>query len=544
MVKAALSYNPYLQETQIRFNGQAPRINSHVEKYLDKKLQTWIHELPLIFRDEMNGYDFELEFTGTKLDYEELKRSFSNAGVSDAQVHIFHKNELDERDDKLKKIDQLLTWLDETSNRRYNIKTVRSANYDLLDADYEYIILHGRVTDSSTFDALHISIENVDHIEELNDTNLHNIPILYVIDKDSVVLMKKDLRALQKRADISYNQLFFRISPSLSEEKIVREISDLGIPDPQVVQSADDPAVIKYFELFPFTDYIRDTVKLFKGQIISLREGLTAEINETKSENQEQYQQIDQLDTENACLKESLDKFINPDRTDFSTFFQSPVDDVKNKITGWRNNKTKITRPEEAVKVSREFDRYIQILYQDYLRKMHMILSRSAKTVQVQMRNWYEIANADKDFIAERIPSPDYTFDSIPQIQNELLNLKEEAYVTPKEDILGKFFKQSTDSQTESVLETTFYYAWWRTYALSKTEPYLYNIYTTCVEKLNSYFDQLASVYKEHLLTLVGEKEAAKYSLSTQLSKEELLLQNDSDWLIKFSDMVKAIAME
>ena len=544
MVKAELSYNPYLQKTEIRFNGQSPRINSHVEKYLDKKLQTWIHELPLIFRDEMNGYDFELEFTGTKLDYEELKRSFSNAGVSDAQVHIFHKNELDERDDKLKKIDQLLTWLDETSNRRYNIKTVRSENYDLLDADYEYIILHGRVTDSSTFDTLHISIENVDHIEELNDTNLHNIPILYVIDKDSVVLMKKDLRALQKRADISYDQVFFRISPSLSEEKIVREISDLGIPDPQVVQSADDPAVIKYFELFPFTDYIRDTVKLFKGQIISLREELTAEINETKSENQEQYQQIDQLDTENACLKESLDKFINPDRTDFSTFFQSPVDDVKNKITGWRNNKTKITRPEEAVKVSREFDRYIQILYQDYLRKMHMILSRSAKTVQVQMRNWYEIANADKDFIAERIPSPDYTFDSIPQIQNELLNLKEEAYVTPKEDILGKFFKQSTDSQTESVLETTFYYAWWRTYALSKTEPYLYNIYTTCVEKLNSYFDQLASVYKEHLLTLAGEKEAAKYSLSTQLSKEELLLQNDSDWLIKFSDMVKAIAME
>ena len=544
MVKAELSYNPYLQETQIRFNGQSPRINSHVEKYLDKKLQTWIHELPLIFRDEMNGYDFELEFTGTKLDYEELKRSFSNAGVSDAQVHIFHKNELDERDDKLKKIDQLLTWLDETSNRRYNIKTVRSANYDLLDADYEYIILHGRVTDSSTFDTLHISIENVDHIEELNDTNLHNIPILYVIDKDSVGLMKKDLRALQKRADISYDQIFFRISPSLSEEKIVREISDLGIPDPQVVQSADDPAVIKYFELFPFTDYIRDTVKLFKGQVVSLREALTAEINETKSENQEQYQQIDQLDADNACLKESLDKFINPDRTDFSTFFQSPVDDVKNKITGWRNNKTKITRPEEAVKVSREFDRYIQILYQDYLRKMHMILSRSAKTVQVQMRNWYEIANADKDFIAERIPSPDYTFDSIPQIQNELLNLKEEAYVTPKEDILGKFFKQSTDSQTESVLETTFYYAWWRTYALSKTEPYLYNIYTTCVEKLNSYFDQLASVYKEHLLTLVGEKEAAKYSLSTQLSKEELLLQNDSDWLIKFSDMVKAIAME
>lgn len=544
MVKAELSYNPYLQETQIRFNGQSPRINSHVEKYLDKKLQTWIHELPTIFRDEMNGYWFELEFTGTKLDFEELKASFSKAGVSDEQVHLFHKNELDDRDVKLEKLDQLLKWLEAAPIRRYDIKSVRMENFDLLDADYEYIVLHGRVTDTATFDKFHISIENVDHLEELNDTNLHNIPILYVIDKDSVGLMRKDLRALQKRTDISYNQIFFRISPSLSEEKIVREISDLGIQDPQVVQSADDPAVIKYFELFPFTDYIRDAIKLFKGQIVSARDVLTAEINESKKENQEQYQQIDQLDEENARLKESLDKFINPDKTDFSTFFQPTVEEVKNKISGWRNNKTKITRPEEAVRVAREFDRYIQILYQDYLRKMHMILTKSVTTTQVQMRKWYEIANADSGFTPEWLPAPDYEFDTIPQIQNELLNLKEEAYVSPKEDILGMFFKSSTDADSKPILETTFYYAWWRSYALSKVEPYLYRIYGICVAKLIDYFDQLANVYKEHLLTIIKEKESAKYSLSSHLSKEELLLQNDSDWLIKFSDMVKAIATE
>ena len=173
-----------------------------------------------------------------------------------------------------------------------------------------------------------------------------------------------------------------------------------------------------------------------------------------------------------------------------------------------------------------------------------MILTRSVTTIQVQMRKWYDVANADTSFTPEWIPTPDYEFDTIRPIQNELLNLKEEAYVTPKEDILGKFFKSSTDAESKPVLETTFYYAWWRSYALSKVEPYLYRIYGICVAKLIDYFDQLANVYKEHLLTLVGEKEAAKYSLSTQLSKEELLLQNDSDWLIKFSDMVKVIATE
>ena len=39
MVKAELSYNPYLQETKIRFNGRSPRVNSLVEKYQKEKLQ-------------------------------------------------------------------------------------------------------------------------------------------------------------------------------------------------------------------------------------------------------------------------------------------------------------------------------------------------------------------------------------------------------------------------------------------------------------------------------------------------------------------------
>ena len=514
MVKAELSYNPYLQETEIRFNGQSPRINSHVEKYLDKKLQTWIHKLPYIFRDEMNGYGFELEFSGTELDYEELKRSFSDAGVSDAQVHIFHKNELDGRDVKIEKVEQLLNWLDKNPNQRYDIEDVRKENYDLLDGYYEYVILHGRVTDMSLFDKLHISVENIDHLEELNDTNLHNIPILYVVDQDSAALMRAELRALRKRPDVTEDQIFFRIRPNLSEEKVVREISDLGIINPQVVQSADDPAVLKYFELFPFTDYIHD-----RGE-------------------------IEKLDSESAGLKESLEKFINPDRTDFSVHFLSAVDDVKYKIVTWRTNKTKITQPEEAVRVSREFDSFVLDLYQDYLRKMHSILTKSANAVQGQMRDWYEHAGVDTTFIPGKVAAPDYSFDSIPSFQKELLEIKEEAYVTPKEDFLGRFFKPASDTEAEPVLETTYYYKAWRSYALKIAEPYLQNINSICVEKLNSYFEQLGSVYKEHLQVLIEENEWNKSWLSSSLSEEEQQLQNDNDWLIKFSDMVKAIARE
>ena len=80
MVKAELNYNPYLLETSIKFNGQEPRINSLVEKFQDDPLQSWVRRIPEIFYDEMNGYDFELEFSGTERDYQEVVHAFREKG--------------------------------------------------------------------------------------------------------------------------------------------------------------------------------------------------------------------------------------------------------------------------------------------------------------------------------------------------------------------------------------------------------------------------------------------------------------------------------
>ena len=98
MVKAELSYNPYMSETEIKFNGQRPRINSLVEKYQNHLLQDWIDKVPGIFYDEMNGYGFVLEFSGTKTDYDDLKNAFTNVGITEDQVDLFNLVLLDMRD--------------------------------------------------------------------------------------------------------------------------------------------------------------------------------------------------------------------------------------------------------------------------------------------------------------------------------------------------------------------------------------------------------------------------------------------------------------
>ncbi|MCF0105742.1 MAG: hypothetical protein HUJ53_03170, partial [Holdemanella sp.] len=108
MPKTELEYNPYLNETIVRFNGKEPKINSLVEKYDKEIFQKWIQFIPDIFHDEMNGYDFDLEFTGTELDFNELKQAFKKSKVTEEMVRLIHMKPLENRYQKLERISQLL----------------------------------------------------------------------------------------------------------------------------------------------------------------------------------------------------------------------------------------------------------------------------------------------------------------------------------------------------------------------------------------------------------------------------------------------------
>ena len=544
MVKAELSYNPYVQETSIKFNGQEPRINSHVEKYQDKKLQVWIKKVPRIFRDEMNGYGFDLEFSGTELDYGELRKAFEELGISDEQVHLFHKNELETRDEKLKMIDRLLEWLEENPNWRYDYEKVRKENYELFDGDYQYIILHGRVTDTSVFDRLHISIENMMNVEEMKSTDLHNIPILYVVDSDSFENLGSDLHVLRGRKDIIPDQLFFRISPGLSEEKVVREIIDFGVANPQIVNSADDPAVMHFFELYPYTDYIRDVVKLFKDDILLIKAQLTEEARESESANRELHLQIKNLEDAIDSLKYALDKFLNPEKTDYSAGFISTKAVLINRINTWNSRKTKITSKYDANIISQEFDGVLQNYYHQFLQDMWNTLSEAANNVRVNLNNWYQTAMLDRKFEPEGIKTPNFEFNSVPPIRSDLLDLKEENYVVPKDDFLGRLFRQPSDNNAEPVLETTYYYQKWREHAVEVVNPCANMIIDDCMVETDAYFYSLSALYKSHLQELINEKESEKNHLSSQLSEDEKLLQDDNDWVVQFTDRVKAIARD
>ena len=219
MVKAELSYNPYTLETDIRFNGQPPRINSLVEKYQSGILQDWIKDLPQIFHDEMNGYGFELEFSGTVRDFNELKRAFLQAGVSDEDVKLFHKRELEARDSKCERIKELLQWLEDNPNRNFNNEQFRKDNELLFDGAYSVVSILPSFFIKPLVDDLLTKL--LVSIKPLNKSNLYMLSLILAIPTLSPALIGIPAPSIKSDVVVPLSVILYTLPLLLSHYYII-----------------------------------------------------------------------------------------------------------------------------------------------------------------------------------------------------------------------------------------------------------------------------------------------------------------------------------
>ena len=267
MVSAELIHNPYLLQTSVRFNGQAPRINSQVEKYDTSTLKDWIEKVPQIFYDEMNGYDFDLFFTGTKSDFNSLQETFARAGISKEMVRLFHKNELEDAEQKSNEIDQLIQWLRENPNRKFDFEAFWAMHRDLFEGAYPYIIINGHADEQIH---PHVSTELIKDVVELKDTDLTNTPILFFIEPSLRNQSREYLQSILRRRDVKLNQLFFMIHPKMDTAQVKRVIMDLGVEEPQLVSSYGDDSVLMYVRNYPITEFIRNAINVLQFEVDQL----------------------------------------------------------------------------------------------------------------------------------------------------------------------------------------------------------------------------------------------------------------------------------
>jgi hypothetical protein len=540
MVKAELSHNPYLLETIVKFNEREPKINSLVEKYRTGKLQAWIAELPDIFYNEMNGYDFDLDFSGTKIDFDDLQASFDSAGVSRESVRLFHKNELESVERKSVEISALLDWLAKNPNRKFDFADFRETNAHIFENSCSYVVVQG-TNFVNTFDG--VTVENVSDISELEQAALENTPILFYINEQNRREFRKNLTKLLKRTDVESEQLFFKVAPELSRTQVERVIRDLGVNSPQTVESPTDDLIKRYLEVYPMTAYIQQTIGVLHATLSAIGKVLRAENGQNM--NDAIHQKLDRLDEIVQKLKNANERIAQRDN------FESPdgLTAAKNafilKIIDWRKKKIKINSNEEAYSVASEFENDMRGFFAGFVGQAYTEFRNAVEDINSRFNSTYASANFDDGYKARQEFHIDLSGFALPPLTYSLLALKSEKYVeqtgTPFGRLKNMLGSAPANEPQEPVRVVTYLYQEWRENAAALASPVADEVIVKVNETLKDCYERVAQDYIEHLRTLIEQHTRIKDEVAAQLSDDERRLQADNDWFFVFGEKLREI---
>ncbi|MDD5792041.1 MAG: hypothetical protein PUD22_05640 [Erysipelotrichaceae bacterium] len=533
MAKVELGYNPYLLETKVTFNGNEPRINSLIEKYRSSSLYEWINKMPTILHDEMNGFDFELDFSGTEKDFIRIKDVFSN--IDD--VEIFHKNSLKGRNEKNESIEQMMTWLKNHPNRQFDYDAFRNDNRELFDSPYPFLILNGGRIDETMFEGLNVSADSIDNLNSINDADITNVPVLICIDNESIVSLEKNVRALMGRGDLIQAQLFFLIHPSINKRRTIRLLNDLGIKEPQIVNDGDVSSIKNYMEIYPITNFIRETIKLMNKSYVEMKNALDVSLKENEASSKETRDRIEELDKGIEALKLVIDNLNNRDNINIPSRCHEKQYDLKQRIRNWRKRKTKITSDDEAKQYAREFENDAVSYILQFTKEIDSIFELERIVLEKRYLELYKAAGFDQQYIPNVSQQSIIADNEEVSISYELLKMKHERYVEQR-DTFALF---ATPVNCELIREVTYYNKEWKDYIeellMPKAEAYITKRQGVFLDYETAFAEDLIS----HLNELLNGEIDKKNGVVAEMSETDQELQNDADWLSELYDIIDAI---
>lgn len=532
MISVELQNNPYLLETHVRFNGQRPKINCQIEKYENQLLSDWVSNVPQIFYDEMNGYDFDLIFSGTEYDFQKLNQAFAANDVTPEQVRLIMRNELEDAEVKSDEINKMLEWLRSERNRQFDFEVFYNANKELFEETFSCVLIRGidELTEGLTF-----TLENVNSIEEIAGTNLTYIPVVFVVENNMLKKFRRELTELLVRKDVEQKQLFFYISPSMDQEYVIRFIQDLGVKNPHVISRLDDGNIATYIKNYPMIVYVREVIQTIEKEIKIMDAQLKEKNEQSAIENAEVHYQISALEEIVDKIKEVDRNFVDLDNYSGGTKFSNLKDELEDLIKKWKIRKTKVVGESDIDKNAAEYEQDLIKYMSEFYKNATAYYQYERGRIEKEFKDIYLKQPLDPEYEPEGVVLSMPSKTVIMGIKEVLVELKEERF-EEKPDLFD-FFKVFSETK-ELVLVVTSYYEKWREKAVELIIPNVENYIEESQKNLQNYYNELAKKYHEKLSNLHDCKVKEKNNIASKLSEDERLLQADNEWLTKFKDQL------
>lgn len=541
MVKVELKYNPYVLETKVYFNGQLPKINSQIEKFENKRLFVWSDKLLDILYSEMNGYDFDLDFSGTKADYEKIKYLIKKNHLN-SEIRLNFVNRLEEAAKKCRRFKEMITWLKRSSIEEFHFLEFWEINQEyMIENNLLYVLVDKKVADFSIED-LDVNVESVDSISQLPE-NIGFYPVLLVLDADKEAEFRQNLLALLQRKDLIADQIFILISENVNLAYYIRLINDLGLKQPQFIYSIDSPLIYDYFENYVRIDFLFKALKILETQKDMTSSKLDQKFETMKQNNREIFEKISKLDKEIADIQLAIEQFENWHLVMYKNEFEKLYVQLNETITHWKSRTKQIRNDSEAEKMMKElqgltekslfeFKNAANRLFDDKLSELMNIFSRLYKDSNIQDSFYVHSRN---ELIISKYEVKNFS---------EKLRVLRQERLVPKEDIFGlinRIVKNEQNKIQELVPDITYDLDKFREIACKETLPIAQNLLTDIENRLQSIQLYIVDEYKTHLSTILNEKLLEKANEANQLSAAEKHLQDKKDWLIEFSGQLSEI---
>ena len=224
MAQVSIKYNPYKMETQILINGKTITTDSGLFKVVKgKRLQEWVAKFPQMLVDELNTVDFDIEFYGMSLDWDDFEDVFKRAKENGTIKNLKMKFTEGKRDETVSdKIVSVFTDLQEGPVDDFrNPKLIRAfANINNLVFPINVI-----ATMSSGKSTLINALLRKKLMPSKNEACTSNIT--EILDNDietfTAVVYDEDEIVLQQISDLTYE-----IMNELNDDKNVHRIAAKG----------------------------------------------------------------------------------------------------------------------------------------------------------------------------------------------------------------------------------------------------------------------------------------------------------------------------
>lgn len=537
MANVKLTHNPYLLETTVLFNGRPPRINSAIERYEKRPLVDWIGDIPGILYDEMNGYDFDMEFSGTEADFTRLQQVFSNAGISQESVRLQHSQQLEDVAKKREEISSALHWLKHTPNRQFDFDLFAEQNVELFSESIPLIMLFAEVVPEPLEP---LSDEIIEDIDELESTDLTYSPIVIFVASDTAAKVRSAIPALLSRNDVTTQQLFFALSPTVNKSRVTRTLCDLGIDHPQIVQSPYDTQVLDYAASHPLTEGVREAIKALESTAEEIGSRLNEQDSKCEQFGASSQSMIRELEDEIQRLRDAEEAFEHLPIFNEPHEFPMAAAVLRSSLKEWRSRKTKLSDDDEAMNMAAEYTLLARELYGKYQASITAALQKAKKGVDTELSLIYKRARIDSEFSVPAQALKAIDWPALPAMYSIFLGLKHESYVEQRKDFFGIFNQGSVD-KNGMVKVVTYYLDTWRSRAVDHILPPAKESAEQGLNALRTYRAKCAEEYILHIKDLIDQRLEAKDEAAAKLSDEERALQADKDWLTEFREQLQII---